>query len=90
MMRKAVVAVVNYDGKILLGKKRKTFKFLSLSDNMKKTEKDWLAILVFFIGASFSLNVHEPAIHFQILGIAFIIAGTYGIVSISKKKKFIF
>jgi hypothetical protein len=57
---------------------------------MKTKQKNILAIIVYFGGALSSLNVPPILLHDHILAVAFMIAGTYGIVSVSKKKKFIF
>ncbi|MDO8459899.1 MAG: hypothetical protein Q7S74_02215 [Nanoarchaeota archaeon] len=47
------------------------------------------AIIVFFIAAVLILNVLESPLAIYSLGIAFIIAALYGIICISKNKKFI-
>jgi hypothetical protein len=57
---------------------------------MKKESKDILAILTYFAAAISSLYIPPVLLHDHILSIAFIIAGTYGTVSVYKKKKFIF
>jgi hypothetical protein len=55
-----------------------------------KKRKDILAIIVYFIAAYFSANTLGNEVYLHILSIAFIIAGTYGIVCLSKKEKFLF
>ena len=59
---------------------------------MKKRNKEFenkLVILTYFAAAYISLNLFN-SLTSNILGITFIIAGVYGIVLTSKKKKFVF
>ncbi len=52
--------------------------------------KDKAAITLFLISGIIALNIIEKSLTTNILGIAFIIAGIYGIVALSKKQKFMF
>jgi len=51
---------------------------------------DIMAILLYFLAAFIALNKFGDFVAFHILGIAFIIAGVYGIVCLHKKHKFVF
>lgn len=56
---------------------------------MKPETANVIAIVVFFAAGFVSLNFIGEAV-FNILGIAFIIAGVFGIVSMFKTGKFLF
>mgnify|MGYP001562106734 CR=1 FL=1 len=52
--------------------------------------KDKFAVAIFFIAGLMSSIISQSNLTTRALGIAFIIAGVYGIVAISKNQKFIF
>ena len=70
-------------------KRKKGVRKEMKKENNKKTW-DIISIVVFFLAAYFALNFFEDHIFFHIFGIAFIIAGAYGIISMFKTEKFIF
>ena len=57
---------------------------------MNRKNKNWLAVLAFFLASYSILDMKEFSLSASILGVAFIIAGTFGIVSLFKRKSFIF
>ncbi|MFH1425503.1 MAG: hypothetical protein ABIG28_02115 [archaeon] len=57
---------------------------------MKPPTADQLVIAVYFLSALITLNLIPSSLTTNILSIAFIIAGVYGVIALSKKKKFIF
>ena len=52
--------------------------------------KDEFAVAIFLIAGLLSSKIPQVNLATRALGIAFIIAGVYGIVAISKNQKFIF
>jgi hypothetical protein len=56
---------------------------------MKPLTANIISILIYFIAAAISLNFINT-VTFHILGIAFIIAGAFGIVSLFKTGNFLF
>jgi hypothetical protein len=61
-----------------------------MKNRLLKKLNDTLAIITFFAAGYISLNSLNEILLYNILGIAFFIAGLYGIVSIGKNKGFIF
>jgi len=59
-------------------------------DNTDAQNKNMVVTAVFFLAGLASLNFIGDSLTNHILGIVFIIAATYGVVSISKKTKFLF
>jgi len=60
------------------------------SKMLTNKQADKTVILLYFIAAFISLNRLDPTLSLHALGIAFIVAGTYGIVVVSKNKTFLF
>ncbi len=52
--------------------------------------KDKFAVAIFIIAGLLSSKIPQAPLATNALGIAFIIAGVYGVVAISKNQKFIF
>jgi len=60
------------------------------SQSLDAQNKNMVVTAVFFLAGFAALNFIGDSLTNHILGIVFIIAGTWGVVSISKKTKFLF
>ena len=58
--------------------------------NTNNNTKEKFAVAIFLIAGLLSSKIPQTTLATHALGIAFIIAGFYGIVAISKNQKFIF
>jgi len=56
----------------------------------KKRRNNILATLLFFIASYLMLQSSPSQTNYLLLGVAFLIAGIYGVVAIYKKERFVF
>jgi len=65
-------------------------KIVNTNSKINPKTKDKFAAAIFLIAGLLSSNISQATLTTHALGIAFIIAGVYGIIAISKNQKFIF